>query len=180
MVQSGRGPGFAPEPLQSLRIEQRLGREQFEGDVAPEGLLDGLVHDPHPAVPDSADDAELTHPHWVGQLGRGREHPGVLAGGGFEVFHLHQRREQLPDRIGEFRVAVGVLSEGRALTGAEPGDELLGEPVERVAVGGRFGHERVLPCGGGCGYKCTCAPTRTVHRNSPGIQLDVSIALIAR
>jgi hypothetical protein len=37
------------------------------------------------------------------------ERPGQVAGGGFQLLKLHQRREQITDLGGEVGVAVGVL-----------------------------------------------------------------------
>jgi hypothetical protein len=141
VVQPGGGLRLPPKPLQPPGVGQRLGRQHLEGDVPPQALLDRLVHHPHAAPADLAEDAELAQPGRRRQARRGRdERPGPVARPGLELLHLEQRGEQFADLVGEVGAAVGVLREGRSLAGPDPGDKLLGQHVERVTVGGRVGH----------------------------------------
>src|SRR5207248_2463325 len=79
---------------------------------------------------------------------RARRRPRVVGRVGADPLQGEQGGEQGPDAVGPLRVAVGVLGDGRPLAAAVAGDELLGEPLDRVAVGGRVGHGRASRGGG--------------------------------
>jgi len=57
MVQCGRGPRLALEPLDSLRIGREGSREELQGDVPAELEILGLVHHAHAATADRAEHA---------------------------------------------------------------------------------------------------------------------------
>src|SRR6516225_2949012 len=76
----------------------------------------------------------LTSP-WVG----GAVRPGGLAGR-LELLHDHQRREQLADLVGQFRVALGVLGQRRPLAAAKARREFLRQLLHWVPLCTRAGH----------------------------------------
>ena len=136
VVQPGGGAGLPTEALQPLGIDQRFSGQQFQGDVAAERFLDGLVDDAHAALAEATQDAELAHTRGVARLGGGRVIAGLRDRFRLELLHLDQRGEQLADGLGQVRVAIGVLGQPGTFAAAKAGNELLGETIERIAVGG--------------------------------------------
>ena len=70
VVQPGRGPGLAAEPLQVGRPQQAVHGQHLQRDVPAQRLLHGLVDDAHAAAADLAEDAV------VAQLRGHRARPG--------------------------------------------------------------------------------------------------------
>src|SRR5262249_30829803 len=83
---------------------------------------------------------------------------GRVAPRGLELFHHDQGGEQAADLVGEFRVAPDVFAQRRPLAPAVAGDDLLGHPVERVAIPGRVRGHGVDPVGG-TGSGTSASPT---------------------
>src|SRR5262249_48221656 len=62
VVQPGRGPRFAAEPLLAAGVLAEGGREDLQGDVPAQRELLGLVDDPHAAPAHLAEDAVARDP----------------------------------------------------------------------------------------------------------------------
>ena len=135
VMQPRRGLGLALEPLDHLAVGARPGREDLQGHVAAQRLLDRLVNDPHPAPADLADDPiiaerlERRATERSSRCGPARRGADRRAG----LFHLDQGREQLPDFLGQLGVRGDELRQGRPLPGAEPRQERLGQLLDRLA-----------------------------------------------
>src|SRR5262249_7630414 len=65
---------------------------------------------------------------------------------GPHAFHQYQAREQVADLVGQFGMALDVLSKCRPFAAPVALDEFLGKPVERIDLGAGFGHGYVLRC----------------------------------
>ena len=61
MVQCGRGPRLALEPLDSLRIGREGSREELQGDVPAEVEILGLVHHAHATAAEAACHLIMSH-----------------------------------------------------------------------------------------------------------------------
>jgi hypothetical protein len=59
VAEAGEGLGFAGEAVGKAWVGDALGREEFKGDEAVEGLLPGLVNDAHAAAANEFQDFEL-------------------------------------------------------------------------------------------------------------------------
>ena len=66
MMQPGRRAGLAPEPLQPGHVTQLMEGEHLESDVPAQRFLDRLVHDPHAAGSDAAEQKVVTQALGVG------------------------------------------------------------------------------------------------------------------
>ena len=141
VVQPGRGPRLAAEPLQAPGVAgDRVGQD-LQGDVPAQRQLLGLVDDAHAAAADLAEDAVVADPlRRARRPARGprRPGPGGVPGGrgaGVGLLHHDQHREDVADAVGQLRVPVGVLGQRGPLAAAVARDELLGELADRVGRG---------------------------------------------
>ena len=130
VVQSRRRPRLALEALKLLGVANQLPRQDLEGDMTAQRDLLGLVDNPHPAVPDLADDpevAQLLEPGCRDRravLGDPR-HQRLVANG--DVLHHGHRRKHFADFPLELGMKVDVLLEPGTLPQAIPLQKLLGE-----------------------------------------------------
>ena len=67
VLETGRGGGFATEPLHRLPGGQRTQKQQFDRDHPVQLELSGLEHDPHAATPDFLDQGIVTQALEVGR-----------------------------------------------------------------------------------------------------------------
>ena len=109
----------------------------FKATRPAERFLHGLVDDAHAAAADLAEDAVLAELLRSGgdrgtcPLG---ERSGLVAGGGLEALHQLQGGEELEDLVGPLGVLLGVLG-GRGILAAPAAvEELVGQPLDRVAI----------------------------------------------
>jgi hypothetical protein len=117
-------------------------RQDLEGHVAAEALLDRLVYSAHAAAGDLAQDAVVAQPLGDRRLARRLrcEQPGCRVAAGAELLDRDQGGEQLADLVGELWVFVGVLGHGRPLAAAVAVGEFVGQQVEQVGTRGRLAH----------------------------------------
>jgi hypothetical protein len=134
VVEQRGGLGLVSEPLELSGIERRGERQDLEGDPAAEGELLGLVHHPHPAAADLADQAE------VPQQAQSRRDRREVAGPGEVV-----ERSQGGQEPAQLLRVLGVRPEGgrqvQRLAGLEP----LRQQVHQF---GQAGGGRRFPVGG--------------------------------
>jgi hypothetical protein len=128
VVQLGGGAGLPEEPLQPPGRPRAFDREQLQGDVLAQRLVDRLVDHAHAAA------ADLAHHPVVAEdladavgLVPGRA-VGLRPG---EAFQHQQRREQGADALGQRRVAGGVVLDRWQLAAAHPRRELLRQPPQQ-------------------------------------------------
>jgi len=133
VVKAGGGAGFLFEAQDALRIEKRGAREDFEGDVAAERFLAGFEDHAHSAATDFADDAEVAEAFDVQRFDGRVGAPRAVAG--FEFLHQRDRRKNLAELIGDFWMAISVVADRWALAPAAALGELLGDEVDRMAIG---------------------------------------------
>ena len=107
-----------------------------------EGLLNRLVHHPHAAQADLAEDAEVADLIRVSRPDRCDMVANRFVFRRLELLQIDQGREQVANLVSPVRQPVGVLGEGRPFAGPVAGDELFGHAVQRVAVVGRVDHDR--------------------------------------
>src|SRR5262245_38188462 len=103
------------------------------------GLLNGLVDDPHAAPADLAQDlvfAELLQRRWCARFGASIVGKGLVDRAGLEALDDLQRWEELENVFGPLGVFRGVLGGRRLRAAAEAVEELIGEPLKRIAIGG--------------------------------------------
>ncbi|MFO0807853.1 MAG: hypothetical protein U0746_04450 [Gemmataceae bacterium] len=162
------------ESLQPGRVSQCIGRQQLQRDVPPKRFLHRLIDHAHAATADLSQDAELADAIGVSVRGR-NEVAGAVAGDGLELLHLDEGREQLADLVGTLWQAIRVLGQGRPFAGPEAGDELLGQALERIAVGRRIGHRTAS---GGAGMSIP-ARSRRLSTGSMSFERDVSATMTA-
>jgi hypothetical protein len=62
VVELRGGLGLDAEPSDLAGVDRGGQRQDLQGDAAAQRALDGLVHDPHAAAADLADDAEVANP----------------------------------------------------------------------------------------------------------------------
>ncbi len=70
----------------------------------------------------------------------GGQRAGRAAGALAEVFHHHERREELADLVGEVGVALDVFVKRRPLAAPLAVEELLGQHFHRIALVTGGGH----------------------------------------
>jgi len=73
MRQRGDGARLAAEALQRLRLTSHLGRQDFDGHLAPQAGVDGAIDLPHPAAADEIDDL-VGAESGAGGKGHGRQY----------------------------------------------------------------------------------------------------------
>ncbi len=144
VMQPGRRLGLPPEPLQVIGVGQALEREDLQGHVPAQRLLDRLVDDPHAAAGHLAKDAVLAQlPRRVAVGGRGL---GVRTGrrpaDRTELLDHHHRGEQVPDLGGKLWVLAGVFGQAGPLAATEAFGEFVGQLVQQVWSGAGFVHGR--------------------------------------
>ena len=182
VVQLGRRPRLAAEPLAQLGVEPRVARQDLQRHVpAQRGLL-GLVDHAHAAAADLAEDqvvADLADRRAVGRLAVG-ERAGGLARPGqrAQPLHLDHGREDEADLVGQLGVAVGVLGQGRPLALAIAVEERLGQHRDAAAGRGRrcVGHDQSPPRPPGVTdltpWRLNCAGSPSLDRKSPSRIVD--------
>jgi ParB-like chromosome segregation protein Spo0J len=103
--------------------------QHLEGHAPAQCLLLGLVHDPHPAPADLAQDAIVTHllETFTVNLHRVADRTRDIVGAGLEVLDHEHGFEHVADFVGQVGVAVAILLDGRLLAAFAAGQELVGE-----------------------------------------------------
>ena len=129
MVQSRRGPGFAPEALEVRWGRQPGCGQDLQRDVPAQGFLHSLIDDPHAAASHLAEDAvfaELSGRPVVG-FQRSSERAWGQAPDGAEPLHLHEGGKEAVDTFGLIGVPFCVLTQRGPLAASVAPGELLGE-----------------------------------------------------
>jgi hypothetical protein len=108
VVQTRRRPRLTQEPLQRSCPARRADRQHLQGHPFVQRQVYRLVDHPHPAAGDLPLQAIAAE-----RLAGGQPRAG-------QALDQQQRREQLADALGQFRVAPGIVLDVRqmALTGA--------------------------------------------------------------
>src|SRR5262245_16047023 len=136
-MQPPGGAGFALEPLQMAGSPKSAARQNFQGNVSSEGLLNRLVDDTHATAADFTQQAILTQVARAGRIGFRWVGEGSSPVGGpwLELLQELQGGEDVADLVGEVRILLGVLAQRGAF--AEPAalGKFLGEALDRVALG---------------------------------------------
>jgi hypothetical protein len=153
VVQPGRGPCLAAEPLLAAGVLADGGGEDFQRDVPAQGELLGLVDDPHAAPADLAEDAVARDPVRTRTLpalseGSARHAAGGLVRGpavGARLLDEDHHREDFADAVGQLRILVGVFRQRGPLAPAVTRDEALGELADRIGRRAVFGHGSISP-----------------------------------
>ena len=139
VVQAGSGLGFELEPLELAGVERRGHGEDLERHAAVQRTLLGLVHDPHAAPADLADDpviaedpgqeigAALSLDDTSGMLGRRRA----------EVDQGLERREKPSELVGVLRVLEGQRRDIHRIARLEAFDDFIAKLRQRRVGRGR-------------------------------------------
>jgi hypothetical protein len=143
VVQPGRRAGLRVETAEVVRAVAILRVHHFQRHVAAEGLANRFVNHAHTPFAQVAEDPVVAQ-LWgnVGAICRQRrgQRPIALLPRRLELFHQCERGKKFADVVGVFGVPPDVRGERRMLAMANPRGELISQPLEWIAVGGRFAH----------------------------------------
>jgi hypothetical protein len=128
-MQPGRGLGLALEAFLERRFQEPGERQHLQGHVPAERLLLCLVHHPHAALPNLAQEAVAAQPLRQGR--RGRSRLCQLRSG---PLHRYQRRQQLADLLRQFGIALGVFAHRGTFAGPIAPQKGLRHRIERVLI----------------------------------------------
>ena len=111
----------------------------FSATLAPERLLDRLVHHAHAAAADLADDPEVAQPVRHEAVAARRRVAGGPEGRRVRTGLLDGQEggKDLADLPGELGMPVDVLGHGRTLAPPVSFEELLGQDFHGIAAGGQ-------------------------------------------
>jgi hypothetical protein len=107
----------------------------------------GLVHDPHPAAADLADDAIIPDAIQLlaALLALPADRPGDIPGMVLEVLDHHQRREDLANLLGQLRMAAAVFLDRRTLPPLLALEEFFHQHFDRGEFVAGFVHGQLTP-----------------------------------
>ena len=140
MVEASGGARLELEPPQVVGAQERVEREDLEGDAASEGHLLGLVDEAHAAAADRADDAEVTQLARPGAIEILPAAPAGLLLERAEVLEEEERGEDLADLLGQLGMPRRVLLDRGRLSTAMPLEELPGQAIDGIEDGAGVAH----------------------------------------
>ena len=137
MVQSGRRPSLAAEPLLDSPVAGHVARQELQRHAAAQRDLLGLVDDAHAPPADLAEDPVIADlPQWR-TCGPGIPVHLLIVLARWDplgLFHSDHCREELADLLGKLRVAVGVFLERGTLAAPEASRKFLGQLIKQVVL----------------------------------------------